>query len=73
MIGVLLSGSLDDGSQGLAAIHDGGGITMVRTPSNPPWDEMPKNAINYGSPVDLIGGSRDIARGICAACVVGNS
>lgn len=66
MIGAILSGSLGDGSRGLAAIHDGGGITMVRTPSNPPWDGMPKNAADYGSHVNLIGGSRDIARGICA-------
>lgn len=70
MIGVILSGSLDDGSRGLAAIHDAGGITMVRSPSNSPWDGMPKNAISFGSPVDLIGDFRAIARGICAACAV---
>lgn len=32
MIGVILSGSLDDGSRGLAAVRDGGGITMARSP-----------------------------------------
>lgn len=73
MIGVILSGSLGDGSRGLAAIHDGGGITMVRSPANPPWHEMPNNAINYGNPVDLVGGTGDIARAIRAACVVQNS
>lgn len=72
MIGVILSGSLDDGSRGLAAIHNGGGITMVRTPSYPLWDDVPGNAIN-GSPVDLIGGPRDIAHSICATCGVPNS
>jgi two-component system chemotaxis response regulator CheB len=49
MIGVILSGTLDDGSRGLAAIHDAGGITMVRSPSNPPGDAMPKSAIKFGS------------------------
>ena len=70
MIGVILSGSLDDGSRGLAAIHDGGGITMVCSPSNPPWDAMPRNAINFGSPVGLIGDFKAIAVGIRAACGV---
>jgi hypothetical protein len=46
---------------------------MLRAPSNPPWDGMPDNAISYGSPVDLIGSYRDIARAICAACVVQHS
>jgi chemotaxis response regulator CheB len=32
MIGVVLSGALDDGSRGLAAMHDAGGLTMVLTP-----------------------------------------
>lgn len=70
MIGVILSGSLDDGSRGLAAIHDAGGSTMVRTPSDSRWGDMPKNAISFGSPIDLIGDFRAIARGICAACAV---
>jgi two-component system, chemotaxis family, protein-glutamate methylesterase/glutaminase len=73
MIGVILSGSLDDGSRGLAAIYSAGGITMVRSPSNPPWDAMPKNAINFGNPVDLIGDFKAIALGIRAACGVWNS
>lgn len=34
-IGVVLSGSLDDGSRGLAAIHHAGGNTMVLRPSSP--------------------------------------
>lgn len=70
MIGVILSGTLDDGSRGLAAIHDAGGITMVRSPSNSQWGNMPQNAISFGSRVDLIGDFRVIARGICAACAV---
>lgn len=70
MIGVVLSGSLDDGSRGLDAIHDAGGLTMVRTPANSVWGDMPRNAISFGSSVDLIGNLRAIAEGVCTACAV---
>jgi two-component system chemotaxis response regulator CheB len=68
MIGVVLSGSLDDGSRGLAAIHDAGGTTMVLTPSHSPKKGMPENAIRYGGPVDLIGAPKRIAEKIYATC-----
>jgi chemotaxis response regulator CheB len=67
MIGVVLSGALDDGSRGMAAIHDAGGLTMVLTPGRPPGRGMPENAISYDGPIDLIGDPRRIAEGICAA------
>lgn len=73
MIGVVLSGSLDDGSRGLAAIHKAGGITMVLTPALPPERGMPENAIQYDGPISLIGNSEKIAEGICEACGVQNS
>ena len=47
MIGVVLSGSLDDGSRGLAAINAAGGLSMVLTPWAPPIKGMPENAINF--------------------------
>jgi two-component system chemotaxis response regulator CheB len=68
MIGVVLSGSLDDGSRGLAAIDEAGGITMVLTPVDPPGKGMPENAISYNGPVDLIGNPGRLAEGIRAAC-----
>jgi two-component system, chemotaxis family, protein-glutamate methylesterase/glutaminase len=68
MIGVVLSGSLDDGSRGLEAIHDAGGLSMVLTPAAPPKLGMPENAINYDGPIDLIGAPHQIAGGIIAAC-----
>ncbi|WP_206692785.1 chemotaxis protein CheB [Paracoccus sp. NBH48] len=46
IIGVVLAGSLDDGSRGLAAINKAGGLTMVVTPSKP-FVDMPGNAITY--------------------------
>lgn len=67
MIGVVLSGSLDDGSRGLAAIHAAGGISMVMTPADPPREEMRGNSIRYDGPIDLIGDPRRLAQGICEA------
>lgn len=67
MIGVILSGSLDDGSRGLAAIKAAGGLSMVLTPSAPPTKGMPENAINFDGPIDLIGNPITIAKGICQA------
>ena len=72
MIGVVLSGALDDGSRGLAAIHDAGGLTMVLTPSSGhrPGGEMPENAIGYDGPINFIGDSRQIAHAIREACIM---
>jgi two-component system chemotaxis response regulator CheB len=67
IIGVVLSGSLDDGSRGLAAIHEIGGLTMVVTPAWPTERGMPENAISYDGPIDLIGSPSEIAQAICAA------
>jgi two-component system, chemotaxis family, protein-glutamate methylesterase/glutaminase len=67
-IGVVLSGTLDDGARGLAAIHDAGGLTMVLTPSTPPRDRMPDNAIGFNGPITLIGNLDCLARGIALAC-----
>ena len=67
-IGVILAGSLDDGSRGLAAIHHAGGMTMVITPAPAPEKGMPENAIQYDGPIDIIGDPKRIAQAISAAC-----
>jgi two-component system chemotaxis response regulator CheB len=65
-IGVVLSGSLDDGSRGLADIHRAGGWTMVI--SRPPGLlGMPENAISYDGPVTEIGDATAIASAIVRA------
>jgi chemotaxis response regulator CheB len=64
MIGVVLSGSLDDGSRGLAAIHAAGGITMVLDPAGRTFPDMPRNAIRYDGPVNLVGSAQEIAEAI---------
>ena len=65
-IGVILSGFLDDGSRGLAAIHHAGGLTMVIQPSGSPTPGMPENAISYDGPIDVIGNPAEIAHAITA-------
>jgi chemotaxis response regulator CheB len=62
-IGIVLSGSLDDGSRGLAAIHDAGGTTLVLTPPSI-GTGMPRNAINYDGPIDVIGSPVHIASAV---------
>ncbi|HEX5690986.1 MAG TPA: chemotaxis protein CheB, partial [Roseiflexaceae bacterium] len=48
VIGVLLSGLLDDGLSGMAAIRRCGGITIVQDPDDATYPELPRNAIEAG-------------------------
>lgn len=50
VIGVILSGSHDDGSMGLYAIKQRGGIAIVQDPGEAAWSEMPRNALSYATP-----------------------
>lgn len=45
VIGVLLTGNLDDGTAGMAAIKDCGGITIVQDPDDASYSGMPESAI----------------------------
>jgi len=47
VIGVVLSGLLDDGSAGLTAIKTCGGICVVQHPDDAMWPEMPRNALAH--------------------------
>ncbi|GAB6140584.1 hypothetical protein JCM14076_13130 [Methylosoma difficile] len=47
-VGIILSGTGTDGTQGLRAILGGGGITLVQAPSTAKYDEMPSSAIQAG-------------------------
>lgn len=53
VIGVILSGSLDDGTAGLFAIKEQGGIVIVQDPEEAIYDGMPRSAIE-NVPVDYI-------------------
>ena len=47
-IGIILSGTGSDGTQGFRAISDAGGITIAQEPTTAKFDGMPSSAINAG-------------------------
>ena len=48
-IGIVLSGTGTDGTYGLKAIKDAGGITMVQDPATAKYDGMPRSALDSGN------------------------
>jgi two-component system, chemotaxis family, protein-glutamate methylesterase/glutaminase len=46
VIGVILTGMLDDGTSGMSAIKRCGGICIVQEPSEAEFDQMPQSVIN---------------------------
>ncbi|WP_347156838.1 CheR family methyltransferase [Pontibacter chitinilyticus] len=47
-IGIILSGTGTDGTEGAVAIKKAGGIVLVQAPTTAKFDSMPLNAINTG-------------------------
>ena len=52
-IGIILSGTGSDGSRGVQALKEVGGLVLCQDPKETQFDGMPNNAINTGS-VDFI-------------------
>ena len=53
VIGVILSGRLDDGTAGLWAVKERGGTTVVQSPGDAAQPDMPRNALEH-TEVDYI-------------------
>jgi chemotaxis response regulator CheB len=67
VIGVILSGMLKDGSLGLKAIKEAGGLAMVQSPDEALFKDMPQSAIEHDGVIDFIGPIDALAEEICRA------
>lgn len=63
VVGVILSGLLDDGAAGLAYVKERGGATVVQDPSDALFPAMPLAALE-ATEVDCCVAARDIARAL---------
>ncbi|SEK10992.1 chemotaxis protein CheB [Paraburkholderia diazotrophica] len=66
-IGVLLTGALDDGTAGLWAIKDQGGMALVQDPSEAEHASMPETAIEHVE-TDFVGNLASLAQQIAERC-----
>ena len=60
-IGVVLSGTASDGTEGCTAIKAAGGITFAQDEKSAKYDSMPRSAFNSGS-VDFVMSPREIGK-----------
>lgn len=64
VIGVILSGTLDDGTDGIRLVKDREGATIVQDPDDAQYDGMPRSAIAYTEP-DRVVPIADMAETLC--------
>src|SRR4051812_16830079 len=64
VIGVVLSGALDDGADGLKMILEAGGAGVVQDPEEAPYPSMPRSALVHDHP--RVARMADMAGVLCA-------
>ncbi|MBS1845863.1 MAG: chemotaxis protein CheB [Actinobacteria bacterium] len=64
VVGVILSGMLDDGTDGLRLIKARGGATVVQDPEDAAYGGMPESAIEYVGP-DFVLALADMGDALC--------
>src|SRR5262249_30813873 len=57
----ILSGALDDGTAGLLAVSNAGGLTLVQEPSEALYDAMPRSALEHVA-VDVVASVEELGR-----------
>ncbi|OSZ65811.1 chemotaxis protein CheB [Hydrogenophaga sp. IBVHS2] len=65
-IGVVLSGMGSDGTLGLQAIHEAGGLTLVQSPETARYPAMPQNALAHAG-VDIVAAAGELLARLLAA------
>ena len=67
VIGIVLSGVLDDGTAGLAAIRERGGVVVVQDPEDALYPDMPSHAIEHVA-VDHVAVAKDVGHLLDKLC-----
>jgi len=60
LLGIILTGANEDGAEGLAAVHDNGGVTVVQEPASAQSPQMALSALKL-RPADFVMSLNDIA------------